>query len=48
MWWNFVSSKRERIEQAMADWKNGNLGSVPGESEAAPLPESDSFSTMKE
>ena len=48
MWWNFVSSRKERIERAMAAWKAGEMGSVPGETEPAPLPESDSFSAMKE
>lgn len=48
MWWNFVSSRRERIEQAMDDWKTGGMGMVPGESEFTPLPESDGFATMKE
>ena len=39
IWWNFVSSSRERIEQAKADWRAGRLGQVPGESEPIPLPE---------
>ena len=40
IWWNFVSSRRERIEQAKADWKLGRFDSVPGdESEFIPLPE---------
>ena len=39
IWWNFVSSRRERIEQAKADWLAQRLGSVPGESEFIPLPE---------
>ena len=37
--WNFVSSSRERIEQAKADWREGRLGQVPGETESIPLPE---------
>jgi len=37
--WNFVSSSRERIDQAKADWKNGNFAKVPGdEEEFIPLP----------
>ena len=28
VWWNFVSSSRERIEQAKGDWKNGRFASV--------------------
>ncbi len=39
IWWNFVSSRRERIEQAKADWKAGRFDAVPGESEFIPLPE---------
>jgi redox-sensitive bicupin YhaK (pirin superfamily) len=39
MWWNFVSSRRERIEQAKADWKAGRFAPVPGESESIPLPD---------
>ncbi len=40
IFWNFVSSSRERIEQAKADWKEGRFGKVPGdEKEFIPLPE---------
>ncbi|KFN47535.1 pirin family protein [Arenimonas metalli] len=39
VWWNFVSSSRERIEQAKQDWRDGRLGQVPGETESIPLPE---------
>ena len=39
MWWNFVSSSKDRIEQAKADWKAGRFGTVPGETEFIPLPE---------
>jgi len=40
MFWNFVSSSRERIEQAKADWQAGRFGAVPGdEAEFIPLPE---------
>ncbi|HZH44400.1 MAG TPA: pirin family protein [Lysobacter sp.] len=39
MWWNFVSSSRERIEQAKADWAAGRFPAVPEESEFIPLPE---------
>jgi redox-sensitive bicupin YhaK (pirin superfamily) len=31
IWWNFVSSRKERIDQAKADWAAGRFGSVPGE-----------------
>lgn len=38
--WNFVSSRKERIEQARADWKAGRFPKVPGdEEEFIPLPE---------
>jgi redox-sensitive bicupin YhaK (pirin superfamily) len=39
IWWNFVSSRQERIEQAKADWKQSRFDSVPGETEFIPLPE---------
>ncbi|KZE29608.1 pirin family protein [Crenobacter luteus] len=39
MWWNFVSSRRERIELAKADWRDGRFAPVPGETEFIPLPE---------
>jgi hypothetical protein len=39
IWWNFVSSSKERIEQAKADWKAGRFQPVPGEREFIPLPE---------
>ncbi|MEH1812933.1 MAG: pirin family protein [Nostoc sp.] len=38
-WWNFVSSRPERIEQAKADWRNSRFASVPDETEFIPLPE---------
>ena len=39
VWWNFVSSRRERIVQASADWAAQKMGQVPGETEFIPLPE---------
>ena len=39
IWWNFVSSRKERIEQAKADWKAGRFTAVPGDTEYIPLPE---------
>lgn len=39
IWWNFVSSRRERIEQAKEDWKAGRFAPVPGETDVIPLPE---------
>lgn len=40
VWWNFVSSSRDRINQAKEDWKAGRFPMVPGDSdEFIPLPE---------
>ena len=40
LFWNFVSSRKERLEQAKQDWKNGRFPKVPGdEEEFIPLPE---------
>jgi len=38
IWWNFVSSRKDRIEQAKADWAAGRFAPVPGETEFIPLP----------
>jgi redox-sensitive bicupin YhaK (pirin superfamily) len=40
IWWNFVSSRKERIEAAKEDWRQGRFAAVPNESEFIPLPES--------
>ncbi|TIL47416.1 MAG: pirin family protein [Mesorhizobium sp.] len=40
IWWNFVSSSKERIEQAKVEWKTGRFDIVPGdEEEFIPLPD---------
>jgi redox-sensitive bicupin YhaK (pirin superfamily) len=40
IWWNFVSSRKERIEQAKADWKEGRIVLPPNDNkEFVPLPE---------
>lgn len=40
VWWNFVSSSRERINQAKEDWREGRFPKVPGdETEFISLPE---------
>ena len=39
LWWNFVSSSKERIEQAKQDWRDGAFGTVPGDNTFIPLPE---------
>ena len=40
IWWNFVSSRKERIDQAKADWKEGRILLPPTDNvEFVPLPE---------
>ena len=39
VWWNFVSSSRERIERAKDDWREQRFARVPGETEFIPLPD---------
>lgn len=39
IWWNFVSSRTERIEQAKSDWLENRFARVPGETEFIPLPD---------
>jgi hypothetical protein len=40
VWWNFVSSRKDRIEQAKQDWKARRFALVPGdEKEFIPIPE---------
>ena len=40
VFWNFVSSSRDRIQQAKEDWKAGNFPIVPGdEEEYIPIPD---------
>ncbi|WP_271077378.1 pirin family protein [Aurantiacibacter sp. MUD61] len=40
VWWNFVSSDRERINQAKEDWREGRFAKVPGDdAEWIPLPD---------
>jgi redox-sensitive bicupin YhaK (pirin superfamily) len=39
IWWNFVASSNERIEQAAHDWQAGRFPRVPGETEFIPLPQ---------
>ena len=38
LFWNFVSSSKERLSQAADDWTAQRMGSVPGETEFIPLP----------
>jgi redox-sensitive bicupin YhaK (pirin superfamily) len=40
IWWNFVSSDKDRIERAKQEWKDGKFGTIPGDDrEFIPLPE---------
>ncbi len=38
IYWNFVSSSKERIEQAKDDWRSGRFPAISGETEFIPLP----------
>ena len=38
IFWNFVSSSKDRLEQAKADWRDQRFPTVPGETEFIPLP----------
>ena len=39
IFWNFVSSRPERIEQAKRDWRDMQFAMVPGDDEFIPLPD---------
>jgi redox-sensitive bicupin YhaK (pirin superfamily) len=39
MWWNFVSSRQDLIEQARVDWRDDNFAEIPNETGFVPLPE---------
>jgi hypothetical protein len=41
VWWNYVSSSRQRIDQAKQDWLENRFDAVPGETEFIPLPDSE-------
>ena len=38
IWWNFVSTSKERIEQAKREWSEGGFKRVDGDEEFIPLP----------
>ena len=38
IWWNFVSSSKQRIERAADDWREDRYDKVPGDDEFIPLP----------
>ena len=47
VWWNFVSSSKERIEEAALDWREGRFPTVPGdEAEFIPLPDPQKVTTV--
>ena len=40
IWWNFVSSSKDRIERAKQEWEDGTFGTIPGDDkEFIPLPQ---------
>ena len=39
LWWNFVASDKEAIDEASERWRRGQFDPVPGETEFIPLPE---------
>lgn len=39
LYWNFVASSQDKIDQAKQDWRDGKFGSVPGDDEFIPLPD---------
>ena len=39
IWWNFVASSRERIDEGKRDWAAQRFAAVPGETEFIPLPD---------
>ena len=39
VWWNFVSSRQDRIDQAAADWAEGRFPVVPNDPEFIPMAE---------
>lgn len=43
IYWNFVHSKREKIQEAKQKWKAQGFGTVPGETDFIPLPEDSLF-----
>ncbi len=49
MWWNFVSSRKERIQKAIDDWTQGRFGAVYDDNGTpAPMPKTDSYSLMSD
>ena len=48
LYWNFVSSSREKIDKAKEDWLNQNMGKVIGETDFVPLPPQNNRVRLKE
>jgi hypothetical protein len=46
IFWNFVASSRERIEQAKADWQAGRFGKIPGDEQEF-IPQLEGRTTMR-
>lgn len=48
IWWNFVASSRERIQQALEDWRDNRFPKIPGEGPArVPAPEGELPARLK-
>jgi len=47
IWWNFVSSSRERIEQARADWDAGRFRPIPDETDRIDAPPIDPLGSVR-
>jgi hypothetical protein len=39
VWWNFVASRQDRIDQAVMDWTEGRFPMVENDPEFIPLPD---------
>jgi len=39
IWWNFVTSSKDRMEEAKRRWREQRFAAIPGETEFIPLPE---------
>lgn len=48
VWWNFVSSSKEKLEAAKRLWRSGGFDRVPGDPEFIPLPDDDAPAQAKE
>ncbi len=48
LYWNFVSSSRERIEKAKQDWLDQSMDKIEGETDFVPLPPQNNRIRLKE